>query len=186
MDLNSASSGVSAIIVAEIVKEVLEQHPRLAHKLAYTRDANNRTVLSIAQPEVVAEFYKYLFYCGRYEVFSGPPLHRSATAVLFYARDHGVVRDYELIFKKYANATSGVLDRPLFCECICDLQWTKSALNDSTINREAGQEVLNATFDKCDTRKSGTVSVDAFVSFCCAEYGRCRKVVLKFMNNEVC
>lgn len=190
-ELVDPSKGVPPQVVVETVQEVLQMNPRLAYKLAHTRDVNSRTATSIAHPAVVAVFNKYLYFCGRYELFSGPPLHRSATAMVLYANDHGLVKEYEAAFREFAGCDhiygynnnvgngvdGGVLDAQLFLECVRSL--TVSSAN------KASDEELHRAFASCDADKDGVVSQDEFIRYCSTTYGRSRKVVIKFMRNEV-
>jgi serine/threonine protein kinase len=48
-----------------------------------------REAILIAHAEVQQLMYGYIFFCGRYELAGGPPIHHSATAVVIAATDHG-------------------------------------------------------------------------------------------------
>lgn len=176
-ELLHSSTGMSPEVVVRIVQEVLSQYPGLTYKLAHIRDPSGRTALSVAHPDVVAVFHNYLYIRGRYELVSGPPLHCSATAVLYIARDHGVMQEYEAMFRQHASYNKDMLDRTRFCECISRLGLLPAS--------KMSEDALYAAFASCDINKNGAVDLGEFTKYCILTYGRYRKVVIKFINNEV-
>ncbi|RQM26359.1 hypothetical protein B5M09_002742 [Aphanomyces astaci] len=70
----------------------LRHHPSVARELAMTTDREGRTVLQTTDAATRDLLNGYLFFCGRYEIVDGPPIHISATAVVVHAFDHGLFK----------------------------------------------------------------------------------------------
>ena len=72
-----------------IVSFVLSKYPtNVIHELAHAKDERGREAVHIAHKDVRLVMNQYLYFCGRYELLRGPPVHRSATAVVYFAIDH--------------------------------------------------------------------------------------------------
>ncbi|RHZ15144.1 hypothetical protein DYB37_009645, partial [Aphanomyces astaci] len=105
------------------------------------------------------------------ELFDGPPIHVSATAVVVNAYDHGVFRQ---VFEQFAN-DSGELDKKGFQAC----------------GRLLGQQPTDVKkkvdaaveFDLWDKDKSGYLSASEYIRYCDQTYGGKLKVAMKFMRN---
>ena len=75
-----------------VIEAVFKAQPSVQHclALAHSKDRNHRTVFNLATHEVQQIMTRYMFFCGRYELQHGPPIHRSATAVVIAATDHSL------------------------------------------------------------------------------------------------
>ncbi|KAF0691473.1 Aste57867_17316 [Aphanomyces stellatus] len=69
--------------------------------LAFANYKHGRKVIQITDQETRQYFYDRLFFCGRYEVFPGPPVHVSNTAVVVMTYDHGICAQ---VFHEYKSA----------------------------------------------------------------------------------
>jgi len=75
--------------VSFLVKTVFDKLPSLAQKeLTCAKDENGRDAISICTSDVRALMNTYLLFLGQYQLQSGPPEHKSATAIVSYAFDH--------------------------------------------------------------------------------------------------
>lgn len=180
-ELVDPTRGVPLENILSIVLEVLSQthegtNPQQrAYALAHVKDSNGRTALSIAHEQVQDLFKKFMFFCGRYEILHGPPLYRSATAIVLRATDHSVAQDYAHYFQHFAEDNDGELDSELFRECVRNLGVVSGS--------EATSEELLKSFAICAKSNPKAVLLQEFVTYCCNFYGTTRKVVIKFMHS---
>ena len=84
---------IRGVVLAEVLGS--RGYGKVIHQLASYKDKKKRAALEIADSDSREIMAKYLYFCGRYEVQSGPACHRSATAVVVNAEDHGVVQQYK-------------------------------------------------------------------------------------------
>ncbi|RHY18429.1 hypothetical protein DYB25_011548, partial [Aphanomyces astaci] len=82
-------------------------------ELATAKDQHGREALHTTDAATRDLLNGLRFFCGRYELFDGPPIHVSATAVVVNAYDHGVFRQ---VFEQFAN-DCGELDKKGFQAC---------------------------------------------------------------------
>ena len=82
------SAKLSAEMVVEIVKTVFDQNANIVHYLARYKDSNGREAITIATGELRALMLQYILFYGRFELQPGKPVHRSATATVYYATCH--------------------------------------------------------------------------------------------------
>ncbi|KAF0712818.1 Aste57867_4646 [Aphanomyces stellatus] len=61
----------------------------LLRELVFAKDLHGREVVQITDESTRNYSNDRLYYCGRYEIFDGPPVHVSRTAVVVEAYDHG-------------------------------------------------------------------------------------------------
>ncbi len=173
--------GVPLEEILSIVLEVLSQADhgtntqQRAYALAHVKDSNGRTALSIAHEQVQDVFKKFMFFCGRYELLQGPPLYRSATAIVMRATDHSVAHDYAQSFREFSENNDDKLDGELFRECVRTLGVVSGSA--------ATDEELQKSFAICAKSNPKAVSLQEFVTYCCNFYGTSRKVVIKFMHS---
>jgi hypothetical protein len=89
-----------------VVEAVFRDHFHSSQKhclaLAHTKDELGREALLIAHEEVRELMFSFIFFCGRYELQEGPPIHRSATAVVIAALDHGATQEYKDLFHEHS------------------------------------------------------------------------------------
>eukprot|EP01042_Synura_sphagnicola_P009580 gene9580-12290_t len=75
--------------VEQAVERILEIRKRHVHMLAYATDDRGRACKDVAQPRIKASILRRLNLHGRYELRTGPPVHKSQTSLVVMARDHG-------------------------------------------------------------------------------------------------
>ncbi|KAF0701458.1 hypothetical protein As57867_008028, partial [Aphanomyces stellatus] len=85
----------------------------LLRELAFGKDKHGREVIQITDAASRKYLNNRLFFCGRYEIFEGPPVHISKTAVVVMAYDHGICAQ---LFQQHKNAC-GDLDKASFVKC---------------------------------------------------------------------
>jgi serine/threonine protein kinase len=92
-DILDANSPLDPQFVRKLVQAIFSTHPNIAHDLANSVDAAGRRAMNIAHKDVRLLIQSFIFFCGRYEIAKGAPLHRSGTSVVVLASDHGQVAD---------------------------------------------------------------------------------------------
>ena len=92
-EILDATSPLDSKFVCKLVHDVFSSNPDLAHGLANDVDVFGRRAMNIAHKDVRLMIQNFIFFCGRYEIDKGPPLHRSGTSVVVLAVDHGQVAD---------------------------------------------------------------------------------------------
>ncbi len=167
-----------------ILNKVFELHPDKGIEFANATEFGIRG-FDITDSDSKAVFIKHMFLCGRYELQEGPPIHRSATAVVVHAKDHqfpqeckrifdtaaSITKDYSLNFRKFSKAIQDVC---------CFL-----GQRDVTENEHEEDKRFENEFNSWDKDNSGTISQSEFMDYCFSKFGSCRRVVLKFMSFQV-
>ncbi|KAH9084555.1 hypothetical protein Ae201684P_001797 [Aphanomyces euteiches] len=141
----------------------------LFRQFATLRDPHGREVLSITDASTRQFFYENLFFCGRYELFSDRPIHKSATSVVINAYDHGL---YNQLFHHHAR--DGRIGLEAFTLCMQQLYLRQRG---SPVNWED----LFRTLDK---QRNGTLTEADFMRCCSEKFGVKYKVALKFMKHQ--
>jgi len=145
--------------------------------LAYAKhETSGNEVIHIAHQEARNLMYEYIFFCGCYELHPGPPVHFSATAVVISALDHGVTKEYEVVYEDQL-ATNRTASNKL------SLEGFQEILNILEPNKSMADKAadLFASFDK---NHSLGLSKEEFLHVVATRFGKSRKVVIKFMRNE--
>jgi serine/threonine protein kinase len=88
-----ANSSLDSQFVCKLVHAVFSAHSHIANALANAVDAAGRRAMNIAHKDVRLLIQSFIFFCGRYEIAKGAPLHRSGTSVVVLASDHGQTAD---------------------------------------------------------------------------------------------
>ena len=83
-DPDKSKAGVEAIF-----KDHFHSSRQHCLVLARTKDELGREAIVIANADVQQLMHSYIFFCGMYELQQGPPVHRSATAVVLAATNNG-------------------------------------------------------------------------------------------------
>ncbi|RHY65656.1 hypothetical protein DYB30_007853 [Aphanomyces astaci] len=161
-----SSTPIKPEIRLETVQLVLD-HPQfkaldrhsVVKELAFAADINGRTALQITDAATRTFLNEQLFFCGRYELFDGPPIHISSTAVVVNAFDYGM---FKQVFDMHAAALDHHLDRDGFAKC------------SHALGQPSSQTTKN---------HNGTLSEVEFMRYCDQAYGGKLKVAMKFMRN---
>jgi ankyrin repeat protein len=175
--LDIATSAISESVCLSLVQSVFAKHPGIVRQLAFAQDSFGRMAINITHRSVSQFMGSQIFFCGRYELQEGPPIHRSATAVVMYARDHGVVEEYKATFARVCGA-SGSLSVQAFTALRAEMAISYQA--NPEMQRLSAEEV----FRQFDRNNHGCLTIDEFLHCCYFSYGKERRVVLKFMRNE--
>ena len=75
----------------------------VAEALARAVDFTGREAIDLAVPEIKKALQSRLLFLGRYELFKGPPIHKSATCVVIKAYDDHAEDDYREKFKEFVK-----------------------------------------------------------------------------------
>jgi hypothetical protein len=170
------------IINTVFVRSKLEEFQDMTSSLADEVDQDNRTALSIAPVAVREVFHDFMYFMGRYEFHIGPPVYKSATALIVQATDHKVVEKvFNTKFNEFKN-DEGVITKDEFKECFDSWDLIAETLTYKSISAIRSQEKFD--FYDCDIDKGGSVSEREFVTYCSKIFGATRTVVLKFMKNK--
>ncbi|KAF0719461.1 Aste57867_1023 [Aphanomyces stellatus] len=173
--LNVRLSCLQSILNEQKYEPCTEQ---LLRELAFAKDKHDREVIQITDASTRKYFYDHLFYCGRYEIFDGPPVHVSNTAVVVMAYDHGICVQ---LYHKYKNGST--LDVNGFIECNKVLGREVSKFGTKKDKKREGEK-WNAEFQLWDKDSNGSLSEDEFLRYCAQYCGKKLKVAMKFMKNS--
>ncbi|KAF0683085.1 Aste57867_24865 [Aphanomyces stellatus] len=153
----------------------------LCRTLAFMKDQNGREAIHTTDAATREYLYGLLFFCGRYDIFDGPPVHVSATAVVVTAFDHGICSQ---VFQEHADSSTNALDRPEFFACSRILGRLSTERNVANNAHKRDSELWKAEFDLWDKDGNGQMSEDEFMRYCSQHFGGKLKVAMKFMRNE--
>lgn len=88
----------------------------IAQALAKSEDVTGRTAMDLAVPEIKKSLQSRLLFLGRYELFSGPPIHKSATCVVRRAYDMQAEDEYRSQFEEFADPSTNRITKVAFKE----------------------------------------------------------------------
>ncbi|KAF0713762.1 hypothetical protein As57867_004210, partial [Aphanomyces stellatus] len=145
----------------------------LLRELAFGKDKHGRQVIQVTDAATRKYLNERLFYCGRYEIFEGPPVHMSNTAVVVMAYDHGICTQ---LFQQHKN-NHGNLDVNGFIKCNKVLGRVKG-------NQKREKEKWRAEFQLWDKSYNGSLSEGEYLNYCRHHFGGKLKVSLKFMRKS--
>lgn len=166
------------------VRKKLKQFNNLVSVLAHEKDDDNNTVLSIASYKIKEIFYEYMYFYSRYEFQPGPPIYKSTTALVVLATEHKIVNHvYESKFNKFKNP-DGFMTEESFNECFNTWNLSEEALIRDTLSKDRKKDD-SCDFNDCDIDKCGKIGIKTFIVYCSKIFGETRKVVLKFMKNDL-
>ncbi|KAF0694397.1 Aste57867_14737 [Aphanomyces stellatus] len=148
----------------------------LLHELAFAKDQHGREVIQITDASLRKYFYDRLYYCGRYQMFQGPPMHVSDTSVVVLAYDHGICTQ---VFEEHKNS-NGYLDMAGFVICNEILGRVASKFKK---DKKRDKEIWQGEFILWDKDGNGMLSEDEFLRFCEQHFGGKIKVAMKFMKS---
>ncbi|KAF0720107.1 hypothetical protein As57867_000548, partial [Aphanomyces stellatus] len=181
-----ATGPISSELRLSCVKAIFS-HPNFAshanefvHELVYTKDKHDREVIQITDGATRDLLYNLVYFCGRYQIFDGAPVHISSTAVVVLAYDHGICSQ---LFHQHANE-SGELNEVGFVACSRVLG-RLSVDQGSAIKKKQTDDtkLWQREFELWDKDNSGQLSKDEFLRYCRQYFGGKLKVAMKFMRN---
>ena len=144
------------------------------YDLCHSKDEQNRVVIQFCSEHVRKFLIKFLYFCGRYELVPGPPIHCSATAIVVAFNDHGCMKEYELAFTEVLgdNSVSDTINFQQFQLALNCLVKTVGIKVDPI-------EHLQLSFNSYDG-----LTKRLFLQYCEKEFFAIRRVVIKFMKVE--
>ncbi|RHY30168.1 hypothetical protein DYB32_007384 [Aphanomyces invadans] len=165
--IRSLHTFASVVDKAELIKE-----------LAYAKDEHGRDALHTTDA-TTREFLKgVIHFCGRYDIFDGPPIHVSATAVVVHAYDHGICMQ---VFDEFAE-DNGQLTEDGFVACSQTLGRLSTDRNATHMKREA--DSWKKEFELWDKDGNREMSAEEFLRYCGQYFGGKLKVAMKFMRHK--
>ena len=172
---------VDLVVLSEKVKLLLKIHP----KLAFAKDANNRTAVDAASESMRKVIESVIFFCGQYSIHHGPPVHMSATAVVVFADDYRVDTVYEKVYDDVVKTPGEKMDVKAFGEALDKLSLLGfgAAAELLAVVKDV-EDGLEGHFKHCDEDNDSFVDKKEFVKYCGDIMGRSRRVAIKFMKNE--
>ncbi|KAF0692766.1 Aste57867_16176 [Aphanomyces stellatus] len=167
---------IEAILCKEEFASCIDE---LLRELAFAKDKHGREVIHITDPCTRQYFYDRLYFCGRYEIFEGPPIHISNTAVVVMAYDHGVCNQ---VFQD--KSSDAGLDEKGFIACNEILGRAGWKIQNKKQHKKLEKEEWHAEFRLWDKDENGLFSKDEFQRYCKQQFGSKLQVAIKFMKNR--
>ncbi|KAF0696830.1 Aste57867_12431 [Aphanomyces stellatus] len=164
--------GVRTILTQDLFLPFADEFLR---DMAFTKDKYGREVIQITDAETRKYLFDRLYFCGRYEIFDGPPLHVSKTAVVVMAHDHGICTQ---LFQNH-SIQSSVLDENDFI-CCSQILGRLSMDRNSTQSKKHEREIdpWRKEFAHWDKDKCGLLTEKEFLAYCSQQFGGKLKVAL--------
>ncbi|ETW01979.1 serine/threonine protein kinase [Aphanomyces invadans] len=167
--IRSLHTFASVVDNAELIKE-----------LAYAKDEHGRDALHTTDA-TTREFLKgVIHFCGRYDIFDGPPIHVSATAVVVHAYDHGICMQ---VFDEFAE-DNGQLTEDGFVACSQTLGRLSTDRNATHMKFEREADSWKKEFELWDKDGNREMSAEEFLRYCGQYFGGKLKVAMKFMRHK--
>ena len=164
-------------------KDLVVAYPQLAS----AKDANGRIAVDVASKSMRKMIESVVFFCGQYDIQPGPPVHKSATAVVVFAEDFKVDDEYEAAAHEAAGGGESWLNLATFEKALTALskkgfgKATELLLDNAN---DTSRLALATHFRQCDKNNDGMVTTDEFVEYCETMLGRSLKMAIKFMRNK--
>ncbi|KAF0719332.1 Aste57867_1116 [Aphanomyces stellatus] len=146
--------------------------------LAFSKDRHGRDAIHITDDHTRTYFYELLFFCGRYQLMDGPPVHVSPTAVVVLALDHGLCSQ---VCRARMDG-HGELDEQGFIACCETLARVSPGQRKLKQIHAHETESWREEFEQCANDRS-TVSERAFLRYCEVHFGKLH-VAVKFMRHS--
>ena len=101
-----SNSSLTPSLRVEIITEFitsLPDHSRgdMVRCICTLQDENKRVALNLTDDNTKHLLQSYIYFCGRYEITAGPPVHQSATSVVVYAKDHYDIHQVKPVVIKF-------------------------------------------------------------------------------------
>jgi hypothetical protein len=84
-------------------QQYIDRYHDILYELVHIRDEYDREVLSMANHSCKQILYEKLYFCGKYDLDSGPLLHKSRASLLICAKDFTLMKEYERIYETKIN-----------------------------------------------------------------------------------
>jgi Ca2+-binding EF-hand superfamily protein len=105
----------------------------------------------MAVPRIKEALQSRLLFMGRYQLQSGPPLHKSATCVVVNAEDFNAYKDYKLAFARF---NTPAISKAEFSAVVTSfgINWTP--------------DEFERQFERIDEDRTETINEAEFIEFC--------------------
>lgn len=179
---------IFAISVSKaITHDIMSKYRSHAKLLAYSSDSNGRMAIDVADREVKEIINHFLFFCGRFDLDPGYPLHVSATSIVLLANDYSVsmnCKDISSISSIFASQLSQQKDPNGFG--LTEKSFKNAiSLIESIYHQNIEKKTLSDDFKYLDgKRQMGRIFFEEFEQFCWTKFGKYRRVVLKLMKHQ--
>ena len=174
----------------DIIREIILAHRSIAQELAKAQTERGTLALQIGHNEMRKVVFNEAFFCGRYEISMGHPIHKSNSVVVVNAIDHKADISYAQAFDEQMAAVSNSDEEDSAekkAELMMDETHFTAALQrvGGYVNNDAHD--LSRIFGNTDTTngKAPSLSKNEFVRYCKGVFKSPREVVIKFMKSEV-
>ncbi|KAF0689209.1 hypothetical protein As57867_019249, partial [Aphanomyces stellatus] len=164
VDVNVRLSCLESILKDEKFASCSQE---LLRELAFGKDKHGREVIQITDASSRKYLNDRLFFCGRYEIFEGPPVHVSNTAVVVMAYDHGICTQ---LFQQNQSG-HGSLDVNGFINCNKVLGRVVTKFGTKK-DKELESKKWESEFRLWDKDLDGSLSEDEFLRFCAQHCGK--------------
>jgi serine/threonine protein kinase len=144
----------------------------------FNRDSKGRNVIELTDEETKVFIRKKYYFCGRYDVHRGHPIHCSATAVVVNAKDYEI---YGAFFDKYNQEHIDEIEDQMFTKEHFQKCIRMSGTLDTFL---VDDEHIDTAFSIADINHNGKITKVEFVRYCEKQFGAFQKVVIKFMMNK--
>jgi len=152
-----------------------EKCPQLAiEAIAEFKDKKGRLIQDVVEQDIKKIILKRTLFLGQFKIDDGPPLHKSATALILKAKDIETNQHYLDSFKEEAEGES-FISKDQFEKIARKISGTESKIQ------------INEWFEKYDLSSDDEIDSKEFIAFCreFIEGGREHRIVaLKFMKNK--
>ena len=185
----AAMSSLSESATLDLVRKICESHAELVRPLATATNREGQPAIAMSWGAVRDYLYSFVYFCGRYEIENGAPLHRSVKTLVVRASDHRPATMYGDTFRRLLPLGKG----GRFClECFgAAVKYLQMCGYLTHFETDASDdEEIISEFDTLlqtsspSSRATRSLTEAEFVSFCCGHLVGKPKIVMKFFNDE--
>jgi hypothetical protein len=177
-----SGKGIDSNIRFAVVTNLFREYDKgVIAKLITIQDEHHRRAIDLTDEKTKAHLEQYLFFCGRYELFSEEaPIHESDTSLVVKAKDHrvDVEEDYLVDFDRCMNTINGN-QSPINQGFLISEYGTLKDCIVKTVKLEADD--VDELFTHFDKNKDDRIDRSEFESFLKRHLS---KVVIKFIKQE--
>ncbi|KAF0711052.1 Aste57867_5408 [Aphanomyces stellatus] len=139
----------------------------VCQELAFATDQDGRKAIEITDATTRSYLFSQLYFCSRYELFQGPPVHVSNTAVVVMAYDHGLCAQ---AFDEYAKHGELTQDEFVICSQLLG-RLTAERMAATQKKRLRAKEAWEMEFRLWDSDNSGKISNEEFLKYGAKYFG---------------
>ena len=172
--LTSSSDYRFALLQALIESFPAEERTGVAKTIADMQYGGVRCMGAITDDKCQQYLRDLVYFCGRYQLEEGPPVHISATSIVVRAKDHripSITEAFEATVISDPTHATDALTYSTFLAAI--LLLTGEA---SVVTLDIFHDLFESENQRCD--------LPAFSSYCVEEFGDLSAVAIKFMSSE--